>query len=89
MQMTQETVSLAVTTGLELLGSNSDITIPAKHLDGVFLLKQLLGSIMKGEIGLAPTMGEDAPKTPSPKLQKAINEAVEPQITGETPAAES
>ena len=78
MQMTKETITLAVNTGIELLGPNSDIAIPSKHVDGVFLLKQMLAGIAKGEIGLGGTMG-DEPKAPNPEVAKAVAKALEDQ----------
>ena len=73
MQMTKETITLAVNTGIELLGPNSDIAIPSKHVDGVFLLKQMLAGIAKGEIGLGGTTGqEDA----SPEVADAVSKAL-------------
>lgn len=69
MEFNKETVGLAVKTGLELLGDESEITIPAKLNDGVFFLKQLLVAIAKGELSLGNAVEPDTP-TPPPKKHK-------------------
>ena len=77
MNMNKEQVELAVNTGLELLGPKSEIAIPVKLNDGVFLLKQLLVGIAQGQIGLGSTM-EDKPK-PAPQVAAAVHKAIEDQ----------
>jgi len=62
--MNRQQVEMAVGAGLELLGDNSDIAIPAKLLSGTFLLKQLLLAIGQGQMGLTPT----AQTPPQPEL---------------------
>lgn len=70
--MNKEQVQLAVSAGLELLGDKSEVVIPVKLNDGVFLLKQLLMLIAQGQMGLQPTVQEDnrdttrAPPDPQP-----------------------
>ena len=59
--MNKQQVEMAVGSGLELLGEKSEIVIPVKLNDGVFLLKQLLMSIANGTIGLTPTTQQDTP----------------------------
>lgn len=55
MNMNKQQVEVAIGAGLELLGEKSDVPIPARLNDGVFLLKQLLMSIGNGSLGLTPT----------------------------------
>lgn len=62
--MNKQQVELAIGTGLQLLGDSSDITIPAKHNDGVFYLKQLLNLIATGQFALAPTQPPAPPEDP-------------------------
>lgn len=57
MIMNKEQIALAVRAGLELIGPESDVRIPARLNDGIFLLKQLLAGIAKGQVGLSD-MGE-------------------------------
>ena len=73
--MNKQQIELAVGTGLELLGDKSELVIPIKHNDGVFLLKQLLIAIGNGTLGLTPTVqtppgaelpGDQPPKPPKP-----------------------
>ena len=69
MMMNKEQVELSVKAGLELLGPESDISIPAKLNDGIFLLKQLLALIAQGQMGLQPVVqqppsGDAPPKQP-------------------------
>ena len=52
----QDQIKLAVKTGISLLGSDSNIAIPAKHIAGAHYLRQLLLKIADGQIALAPTM---------------------------------
>ena len=60
--MNQQQVELAVGAGLELLSDSSEVSIPAKLNDGVFLLKQLLLAIGQGQIGLTPVVQQDPPE---------------------------
>jgi len=78
--MNKQQIEVAVGAGLELLGEKSEVSIPAKLNDGVFLLKQLLIAIAQGQIGLTPTMQgkpegvPDLPKqpgTPDPATRAA------------------
>lgn len=52
--MTRDQVVLAINAGLELLSPDSEINIPAKHLEGAFLLKLLLAGMSRGEVAVAP-----------------------------------
>lgn len=61
MEFNKENVSLAVSAGLELLGEGSEIDIPARLNDGVFVLKQLLLAVGKGEIALGTAVSTDSP----------------------------
>lgn len=54
MNMTKQQVEIAVGTGLEVLGEKSEIVVPVRLNDGVFLLKQLLLAIANGQYGLTP-----------------------------------
>ena len=51
--ITRELIALAVKTGLELLGSESETHIPLKMLDGCSLLKVFLSGIARGEIAVS------------------------------------
>ena len=75
--MNKEQVQLAVSAGLELLGPNSDVSIPAKLNDGVFILKQLLAAIAQGHIGLSSTTQPEIPAPSSPQVAEAVKKAVE------------
>jgi hypothetical protein len=67
MNMNKDQLELAVRSGLELLGPESEISIPTKLNDGIFFLKGLLGGIASGAIGLSSAM-QDAPvATPGSK----------------------
>lgn len=61
MNLNREQVGMAIQAGLELLGPESDVAIPAKLNDGVFLLKQLLGGIAQGKIALSPAVEQEPP----------------------------
>ena len=61
MNMTKEQVALAVQSGMELLGPESEVQIPAKLGDGVFFLKQLLIGIGQGQIALSPAVQKEPP----------------------------
>lgn len=61
--MNKEQVTMAIQAGMVLLGPDSDVQIPAKLNDGVFLLKQLLGGIGSGQIALSNV--EQQPQPPS------------------------
>ena len=64
MELNREQVALAVQSGLELLGPESEVVVPVKLNDGVFLLKQLLGGIAAGKIGLGPAVEQAGPEAP-------------------------
>lgn len=53
MNLTKEQVSIGVRAGLELLGDSSNISIPARLNDGIFVLKQILFSVAQGRIVLS------------------------------------
>ena len=59
--MNKQQIELAVGTGLELFGDKSELPIPARMNDGVFLLKQLLLMIGNGQISLQSTAPEVEP----------------------------
>jgi len=65
--MNKAQVEIAISTGLEILGEKSEITIPVKHNDGVFLLKQLMMAIAQGQLGLTPTTVQAPPAPEDPK----------------------
>ncbi len=79
--MNKQQVETAVGAGLELLGDESEITIPTKLNDGIFFLKQLLMLIGSGQMALQPTvqtppggLPDTPPKqpgTPGPKKRAA------------------
>lgn len=60
--MNKAQVEVALKAGLELLGDESEISIPAKLNDGVFLLKQLLIAIANGQLGLTPVVAPQPPE---------------------------
>lgn len=60
--MNKEQVEIAIKTGLELLGDESEVQVPMKMNDGVFLLKQLLLAIANGQLGLTPTAPPKPPE---------------------------
>lgn len=64
--MNKQEVELAVGAGLELLGKDSEVPIPARLNDGVFLLKQLLLLVASGQLGLMPTVQKKPPPPPPP-----------------------
>jgi len=70
MNMNKEQVGLAIQSGLELLGPESEVSIPAKLNDGVFLLKQLLQAVATGQIALAPATQEKPPGADTPPNRK-------------------
>lgn len=61
MNITKEQVEVAVESGLELLGPNSEIAVPVELIDGVFFLKLLLSGIAAGRIALSPTVHQEPP----------------------------
>jgi len=63
--MNKQQVELAVGAGMEILGDKSEIVIPVKLNDGVFLLKQLLRLIASGQMGLQPTVQQEPPIAPN------------------------
>ena len=70
MNISKEQVELAISAGLELLGPESEVAVPAKLNDGVFLLKQLLRGIATGGIGLTPTTKQPPADTPPNRKQR-------------------
>lgn len=52
--MNKQQVEIALAAGLELLGEKSEIAVPVRLNDGVFMLKQLLMAIANGQLGLTP-----------------------------------
>jgi hypothetical protein len=62
--MNKEQVEIALGAGLELLGEKSEIVIPVKLNDGVFMLKQLLLAIANGQLGLTPVIQPEPPTAP-------------------------
>lgn len=72
MNMTKEQIGAAVNAGLELLGPESEIKIPVKMNDSVFLLRQLLIFIAQGRVALTPV--ERAPSPPAPEAPQEENE---------------
>lgn len=62
--MNKEQVEIALGAGLELLGEKSEIVIPVKLNDGVFMLKQLLLAIANGQLGLTPVTQPEPPTAP-------------------------
>ena len=65
---------MAIHAGLELLGPESNVAIPAKLNDGAFLLKQLLNGIAQGKIALAPAMQQEPPAgAPTPDATPKAN----------------
>jgi hypothetical protein len=90
MNMNKDQLELAVRAGLELLGPESEVAIPAKLTDGVFFLKGLLGGIAQGAISLNSVM-QDAPvATPGskgpPADPKAKRQAKKKASKKKTPA---
>ena len=72
--MNKEQISLAVNAGLELLGPDSQVQVPARLNDGVFFLRQFLGSLAQGRLAITPVMqSEDKPGNPgqTPEPPKA------------------
>ena len=67
MNMNKDQVSMAVRAGMELLGPESEVAIPAKLNDGIFLLKMLLSGIGAGQIALAPNTDQKPPVVPPPE----------------------
>lgn len=51
--MNREQIAQAIGAGLELLGPQSNISVPARLVDGVHLLKLLLGGIAQGEVAIS------------------------------------
>lgn len=66
MNMSKEQVQMAVQSGLELLGPESEVKVPTKLNDGVFFLKGLLAGIAQGRISLSTAVQEEAPQAPPP-----------------------
>jgi hypothetical protein len=53
-----------------LLGENSEISVPAKLVDGAFLLKHLLLAIGQGQLGLTPIQPAEVQAPPAPEVTK-------------------
>ena len=70
--MNKQQVEMAVGSGLELLGDKSEVAIPARLNDGIFLLKQLLHLIASGQLGLQPTMQNQEPPIGDPPPQTGL-----------------
>ncbi len=84
--MNKQQVEIAVGAGLELLGDKSEITIPVKLNDGVFLLKQLLMLLVQGQLGLTPTVQTDQPESQRPPIPKAeVRKAVRKVLRKKSP----
>lgn len=75
--MNKAQVELAIKTGLALLGDESEISVPVKLNDGVFLLKQLLISIAQGQLGLTPVV------QPEPPELTPVDPSIDPPDDGE------
>ena len=75
MNLGKDEIELAINAGLELLGPESEVVVPVKLNDGVFLLKQLLMSIAAGRIGLTPTTQTD-PAVPANRKQRRVAKKV-------------
>lgn len=87
MQLTSELLEKAVKSGLAVLGPESEISIPAKHNEGIFYLRAILTSLAKGEASLTPAKPQDHPPSPneSPAKKhvphkKPVAEAVEKAV---------
>ena len=59
--ISREQIALGVKTGLDLLGPESEISVPVKMLDGCSLLKLLLTGISRGEIAISAVEQERPP----------------------------
>jgi hypothetical protein len=80
MNLNKQQVELALSAGLELLGDKSEVVVPVKLNDGIFLLKQLMMAIANGQLGLTPVTppvppalkppGEKNPTPRGPKPKK-------------------
>lgn len=81
LSLNREQVALAVKTGLDILGQESDVVVPVKYNDGVFFLKMLLNGIGTGAISLAAggavpsAEGEPPPPPPTGKGPPANRKA--------------
>lgn len=70
--MNQQQVESAIRSGLDVLGPESDVPIPAKHNEGIFFLRLLLTMIAQGKLGISqvPSAEQDGQMpegaTPSP-----------------------
>lgn len=62
--MNKEQVALAVNSGLELLGPESEVQVPAKLNDGVFFLRQFLTMIGQGRLAIVPATQKEGDETP-------------------------
>lgn len=78
MNMNREQIGLAVRTGVELLGETSQLTIPVRMNDGVFLLRQLLVQIGSGQIALSAVPQAPTPEQIAEHQQQQETEGQEP-----------
>lgn len=81
MQLTNELLEKAVKSGLAVLGPESEISIPAKHNEGIFYLRAILTSLAKGEASITPAEQppKDRPVPPRPKpspVKEGVDKAV-------------
>ena len=72
MDLNKQQIEIAIGAGLELLGDKSEVIIPVKLNDGVFLLKQLLMGIAQGQVGLATTEALDEPPKPNRRARRTV-----------------
>lgn len=83
--MNQQQVESAIRSGLDVLGPESDVPIPAKHNEGIFFLRLLLTMIAQGKLGISQvpsaeqddqmSQGAPAPSTPDPSRKAAKKKA--------------
>lgn len=79
--MNKQQIELAITTGIELLGEKSEISIPMKMNDGVFYLRQLLMLIGSAKV----TLGFPEQIAPAPAPAPAVAEAVAAAVAAAPP----
>lgn len=76
--MNKQQVETALGAGLELLGDKSELAIPVRLNDGVFMLKQLLMAIANGQLGLTPV-------NPTPPELTPVDPDIDPPADPEDP----
>jgi hypothetical protein len=76
MQLTSELLEKAVKSGLAVLGPESEISIPAKHNEGIFYLRAILTSLAKGEASVTPAQPKAPPAPEGTPPKKPVAEAV-------------